>query len=139
MHGISQHRSSRSWILAGAFLALLSFAAGRAHAQLYAAPASIVPYAYPGGYQVNAYGQPYRYVQPYSYTSPYAYVPTYAYGQPYVGSYSYPAAVPSVAPVYGYNSYTVGSSPTVAGYRYLDDYAAGRHLPLAKPWMAPLR
>ena len=107
MHGISQRHSSRSWMLSWALLALLSFAAGRAHAQ--------------------------------QYTAPYTYAPTYAYGRPYAGSYSYPAAVPSVAPVYGYNSYTVGSSPTVAGYRYLDDYAAGRNLMLAKPWMAPLR
>ena len=97
MHGISQRHSSRSWMLSWALLALLSFAAGRAHAQQYTAPVSGVAYAYPGGYQVNAYGQPYRYVQPYSYTAPYTYAPTYAYGRPYAGSYSYPAAVPSAS------------------------------------------
>ena len=119
--------SSRSWVLAGALLAVLMIGTGRAQGQAYAASMAGARYAYPA----------YSYAQPYRYAAPYTYAPTYRYTYPYAGTYTY--TTPSVAPVYGYNNYTVGSSPTMAGYRYLDDYAAGRGLPLAKPRMAPLK
>lgn len=128
-----KRRTWRTWLLAGTLLAVLSIGTGRAHAQLYTTTAGGYTYSYPGTYPFQGY----TYAQPYSYIQPYAYSQPYGYTWPYAGSYSY--TTPGVAPTYGYNSSTSGSSPTMAGYRYLDDYAAGRHLPLAKPWMAPLR
>lgn len=102
-----------------------------------------------------AYSYPaYRYAAPGTYTYTYG---GYTYAYPYNARYYYygatspgPAAsyptspatsVTGYAPSYGYaaSQPTYGSGASVAGYRYLDDYATGRGLPLAKPWASPLR
>lgn len=89
------------------------------------APAS--PYVYrQGGYY-------YYYTYPY-YGTRYAPAPAPA-------ATPAPAPAPNYAPTYGYSQpgYRQSSGATVAGYRYLDNYATGRGLPLAKPWAKPLR
>ena len=95
-----------------------ALAATAAHAQAPAGPVSPVrPLPWTSPTPPAPVVRPYTAIRPYS--------PGQLYAAP--------------APVYGYNTYTVGSAPTIAGYRYLDDYATGRHVPLAKPWARPLR
>jgi hypothetical protein len=53
---------------------------------------------------------------------------------PRYAPYSHPA-VHTYTPSYDY----VYGGATIDGYRYLDDLATGRGMPLAKPWMRPLR
>lgn len=100
-----------------------------------AAAASTHPNAYrPGGYYYYYDVPPYRYYYYYPPThgTPYAPAPTTTY---------VPAPTTTYAPAYGYSQpgYSSHGGATVAGYRYLDGYAAGRGLPLAKPWAKPLR
>lgn len=100
--------------------------ASAVNSQRAAAAAPTYPNAYrPGGYYYYYDVPPYRYY--------YYYPPTH--GTPYA-----PAPTTTYAPAYGYSRPGYShSSATVAGYRYLDGYAAGRGLPLAKPWAQPLR
>jgi hypothetical protein len=73
--------------------------------------------------------------------------PASYYGRSYYTSpYASPAA-PAMVPRYSYVP-SYGDSPsygpplgggTIDGHRYLDDFTTGRGLPLARPWMRPLR
>ena len=102
----------RSMLTAGAVVLGLGVGSSQAQAVRYYPGGYTGRTYYPGGYYGGYYGNAY-------------------YPGVYSGGYRYPTyAAPAAAPVARAYTYAPGV--------YRDDWATGRGVPLAKPWMRPL-